>query len=81
MERIKPKFPEAATWQVEELMEKGETMMKRRIGKISSLIAAVMLVTSLVGCAGSQMEAQTQLAKVKCPACGYEFHVAEGDGG
>jgi len=60
-------------------MEKGETMMKRTIGKIGSLTAALMLLTSLVGCAASQT--QPQLSKVKCPACGYEFSTAAEGGG
>jgi hypothetical protein len=59
-------------------MEKGETMMKRTIGKISSLMAAVILVTSLVGCATPQKE--TTMVKLKCPACGYEFQAAAAGG-
>ncbi len=40
--------------------------------KLTSLVLMTMLAVSLTACAGMK---KGEEAKVKCPACGYEFAV------
>jgi hypothetical protein len=51
--------------------------MNKTLGKIASLLAAAMFLTSLAGCATPQKDT----VRVKCPACGYEFQVPASGGG
>ena len=44
--------------------------MKELLGKTASLLTALALVVSLAACAMTPKEGT---ARVKCPACGYEF--------
>jgi hypothetical protein len=48
------------------MLRERRTIMKRLL----TLLVAVLLSISLVGCATT---ATTEPVKVKCPACGYEF--------
>lgn len=44
--------------------------------KMISLVVLAILVSSVSACTGVRKESQ---ARVKCPACGYEFEVPQRD--